>query len=741
MLPNRFHTLLGLSVVFGTLAIYAAALPAEHALAQERPRIVARERLFNKRPPKPWAIILCRFSDLPTFEPFPVEFYEECFTELGSGMGREFDYFREVTYGAYDLTGSRVFGWFTMRHHQTKELTTLKYPSGRATLHDWGIEAAKSRGVDLKPFYGVAVFFNFQTDSGSSGGHRVVMGYKNTDWLPSANMHEFGHGFELGHSWSARPDVVYGDRWDIMSAMRVYTFKDKFGRANGPGMNACNLRRLGCIPRNRIWSLAGKSGTQTFTLAALNRPEARGFLMASIPPVSGTKSACSYVIEFRQKKGWDAGIPRDTVLVHEVRSNGTGYLLSKDEDADADSTQASPKPNSRRNANSYEVLPGEELRIPVRQVTIRVLGFDSDASTARVSITPGPTRRPLQDVKAFDCLDSDQNKQAHIWDVKFSSDSRLLLGAGDAGPSGAIHIWDVATGKECPTLLTGKKVWFSSAVFTPDGKQVVSCYSRDNQVYIWDAATGTPRRHLVGLAKPATSVAVSPDGRLALAGSQDQTLLLWDLESGQELHRFSIRSEHGTGTFSPDSRSILTYGDDPTLRLWDVKTGAPRHELAGHSVDCSGLFSRDGLQVLSFSADKTVRLWDAATGRQIRLFEGCANVVLGAAFLPAGGQVVAWAKDGMLRVWDAGTGRELRTLDLGQDWKRDARAVALSQDGRRLLTNHEDHRVQLRDLSTGAELHRYANVRNARGLTFSPDGRFAASGSFRAGVYLLRLPE
>jgi hypothetical protein len=32
-------------------------------------------------------------------------------------------------------------------------------------------------------------------------------------------------------------------------------------------------------------------------------------------------------------------------------------------------------------------------------------------------------------------------------------------------------------------------------------------------------------------------------------------------------------------------------------------------------------------------------------------------------------------------------------------------------------------------------------VRNSRGLAFAPNGRFAASGSFRAGVYVLRLPE
>jgi hypothetical protein len=85
VLPNRFHTLIGLSVVLGTLAIDAAALPAEYALGQERPRIVARERLFNRRPPKPWAIILCKFSDLATFEPYPVDYYEQMFHRIRGG--------------------------------------------------------------------------------------------------------------------------------------------------------------------------------------------------------------------------------------------------------------------------------------------------------------------------------------------------------------------------------------------------------------------------------------------------------------------------------------------------------------------------------------------------------------------------------------------------------------------------------------------------------------------------------
>lgn len=717
----------GLCAVAAWLAILAAPVSPNAALAGE-PGSGA-----HKIAARPWAIILCKFADLADFEPYPVEFYEEHFTELGAGQRTEFDYFREVTYGHVDMTGSKVFGWFVMRQHTTSDLPKLKYPQGRSTLHDWGVQVAKAHRIDLRRFHGVAVVFNHATDAGSAGGHRVVFGYKDQDWIPTFNFHELGHGFDLNHTWSARPDVVYGDPWDIMSAMRVYKFNDKFGHVNGPGMNAFNLRRLGCIPKGRILTLKGDSGTRTFTFAALNRPEAKGYLMASIPPPTG-QAGPSYLVEFRQKKAWDIGIPRDTVLLHEVRANGLCYLIKED-------TAQAPARRSTKQPSPYELLHGKLFQIPQRQLAIRVQSINAEASTARVSFTFGAMPTLDHDVRVFECRDRDQNRQAHLWDIKFSPDSRVLLAAGDPGASGAIPIWDVATGNEGPTLLTGEKVWFTNAVFTPDGKQVVAWYSKDKRVFTWDVATGEPLRRLEGLPRPATSVAVSPDGRLALGVSPDQTLVLWELENGRELRRFKIHCDKGQGSFSPDSRLILTYGEDPTLRLWDVQSGVLRNELAGHAAGSAGLFSADGRQVLSFSSDKSVRLWNAATGKLTCVFDGCGEVVWGAAFLPGNEQVAAWAKDRTLRVWDARNGRQVRKIDLGEDWKLDPTTLALSPDGRRLLTSHEDQSIRLRELSTGAELYRYANVRTSRGLAFSPDGRFAASGSFRAGVYLLRLPE
>src|SRR5207244_1513006 len=154
---------------------------------------------------------------------------------------------------------------------------------------EWGIEVAKANRIDLTQFYGVIVVFNAATDSGAAGSHRVVLGYKDKDWSPTFNFHEVGHGFDLNHSWSARPDVEYGDQWDIMSAMNVWTFTNKLGQASGPGMNACNLNRLGAIPAARAWS-TNKAGSETITLAALSRPEANGYLMASIAPAAGSTS-------------------------------------------------------------------------------------------------------------------------------------------------------------------------------------------------------------------------------------------------------------------------------------------------------------------------------------------------------------------------------------------------------------------------------------------------------------------
>jgi hypothetical protein len=133
--------------------------------------------------------------------------------------------------------------------------------------------------------------------------------------------HETGHGYGLEHSWSANPDTEYGDPWDIMSAMRVRGFSDPpFGGA-GPGLNAPKLHKMGWLPNECVATLyAGQSilGGLTVRLAALERPEVSGVLMARV--VAGNRI---FTVEYRQPLGWDQGIGSDMVLIHELRSHYT----------------------------------------------------------------------------------------------------------------------------------------------------------------------------------------------------------------------------------------------------------------------------------------------------------------------------------------------------------------------------------------------------------------------------------
>src|SRR5215216_7695238 len=68
----------------------------------------------------PWAILLCKFKDNVTAEPFTQQRFEELFTSSGAGKFNMLDFFQDMSHGLLDLSGSQVFGWFTLNKNSSE---------------------------------------------------------------------------------------------------------------------------------------------------------------------------------------------------------------------------------------------------------------------------------------------------------------------------------------------------------------------------------------------------------------------------------------------------------------------------------------------------------------------------------------------------------------------------------------------------------------------------------------------
>jgi len=238
----------------------------------------------------------------------------------------------------------------------------------------------------------------------------------------------------------------------------------------------------------------------------------------------------------------------------------------------------------------------------------------------------------------------------------------------------------------------------NSVNFSPDGKTLVSG-SADNTIKLWDVETGQEIRTLKGHYSVVNSVNFSPDGKTLVSGSDDNTIKLWNVETGQEIrtlkgHDSPVRSVN----FSPDGKTLVSRSDDNTIKLWNVETGQEIRTLEGHDNSVWSVnFSPDGKTLVSGSDDNTIKLWNVETGQEIRTLKGHDNSVYSVNFSPDGKTLVSGSWDNTIKLWDVETGQEIRTLK-GHD--NSVWSVNFSPDGKTLVSGSGDKTIKLWNLGT-----------------------------------------
>ena len=155
----------------------------------------------------------------------------------------------------------------------------------------------------------------------------------------------------------------------------------------------------------------------------------------------------------------------------------------------------------------------------------------------------------------------------------FSSDSRTLaVGTSDGG----VAIMDAADG-QTRRMLTGDGEPLRMVTFAPDRDQLAALSRDSGAVRIWDVATGrcvhefweAPGRSVV-------CVALAPRSPVLATGGTVPLITLWNTETGKRLGRLDAGSDGVQAlAFAPRGHVLAGVSVNGTLRFWDLTPSLP----------------------------------------------------------------------------------------------------------------------------------------------------------------------
>jgi serine/threonine protein kinase len=113
-----------------------------------------------------------------------------------------------------------------------------------------------------------------------------------------------------------------------------------------------------------------------------------------------------------------------------------------------------------------------------------------------------------------------------------------------------------------------------------------------------------------------------------------------------------------------DGQTLVTGSADETIRLWDLQTGAERQKLAAHDSSINALVATlDEQSLISAGADRVIKFWSLDDGSLIQQLPEAHDTAINALAISHNGKILASADaDGVIKLWDLKSFELLTTL-------------------------------------------------------------------------------
>jgi WD40 repeat protein len=361
-----------------------------------------------------------------------------------------------------------------------------------------------------------------------------------------------------------------------------------------------------------------------------------------------------------------------------------------------------PDPNNRPSAIELKLMVKKDLD----RFEMALSGTNMDTKSDRINSDPGWSEGKDRTPSPLEIPDESDDEVNIVWGIDVGEPKDLTvshLQAYDVG--GGVHtvkfstdgtylavstlwnvqIFDTTRNAKISTFWaadSGQKmvegvVYFSTVCFTPDNARLVSS-GESEKISIWDIRRKRFGNYLLGHSDNVNSVDVSLDGIWLASGSEDQTVKVWNLDTGGIVRTIHLWEAVRSVAFSPCFQTLIGGTIGGTVYVWSLKSGCITQKLEEHHDNVGGLaFLSNGSELVSASDDNTLRVWKLSpvTDKSDRVdgtltdWESCRAELVGhrkqvtsVTTSPNGKWIASGSMDKSVWFWNTDDGKGYKTL-------------------------------------------------------------------------------
>lgn len=287
-----------------------------------------------------------------------------------------------------------------------------------------------------------------------------------------------------------------------------------------------------------------------------------------------------------------------------------------------------------------------------------------------------------------------------------------------------------------------------------------------------------PAKQLYGHDKDVSSLAVSPDGQYLVSGSWKNKIILWSLDSFDQL--WQVNAHESTVEkldFGPDSRYFVSCSNDADAYIWDAEEQTKSLTLPGHRSNIRDVkfndnyegnegrfvatatkagivrvfdrekdakiirkiklknttadaicFGPSGRYINIAGGDNVIRVYNFLQDKQARKFNAHSDQINVLKLSPSGMNLLTASNDQTAKIWNYAKGRNKTTLK-GHTWK--VLAADFSSNGDYVITGSNDNSARLWNASKGKTIRVFKPKGRDyfRGVAITPDNQYVITAS------------